>query len=236
MSDRVSRPPQLPSRIAALIAGGIAEGRWKPGERLPAEQALADAYGVSRNVIREAVSRLRADGLVQSRQGVGAFVIRKQGTGVLRFDAEALQDDATFRSLFELRAILEIQTAGLAAERRTPNDIAAITDAFRNMQREVDGDSAGVDADLDFHRAVARAAGNEQIARVVSFLSDQIRETIMATRLRPGSLVSEVIAVTIAEHAAIHEAIIAGAAEPARQAMATHIRNAASRLGFTLAV
>ncbi|MDJ0390620.1 FadR/GntR family transcriptional regulator [Roseomonas sp. E05] len=236
MSDRVSRPPQLPSRIADLVAAGIAEGRWKPGERLPAEQALADAYGVSRNVVREAISRLRADGLVQSRQGVGAFVIRKQGTGVLRFDTEALQDDATFRNLFELRAILEIQTAGLAAERRTENDIAAITDAFRDMQREVEGDPGGVDADLAFHRAVARAAGNEQIARVISFLSDQVRETIMATRTRPGSSVSEVIAVTIAEHRAIHAAILTGDPEAARNAMATHIRNAASRLGFALAV
>ncbi|MXP65064.1 FadR family transcriptional regulator [Roseomonas sp. M0104] len=236
MSDRVSRPPQLPSRIADLVAAGIAEGRWKPGERLPAEQALADAYGVSRNVVREAISRLRADGLVQSRQGVGAFVIRKQGTGVLRFDAEALQDGATFRNLFELRAILEIQTAGLAAERRTENDVAAITDAFRNMQREVEGDPGGVDADLAFHRAVARAAANEQIARVISFLSDQVRETIMATRTRPGSSVSEVIAVTIAEHGAIHAAILAGDPAAARNAMATHIRNAASRLGFTLAV
>jgi DNA-binding FadR family transcriptional regulator len=236
MSDRVSRPPQLPSRIASLIAEGIAEGRWNPGERLPAEQALADAYGVSRNVVREAVSRLRADGLVRSRQGVGAFVIRKQGTGVLRFDAEALQDGATFRNLFELRAILEIQTAGLAAERRRQNDIDVITLAFRNMQREVEGDPGGVDADLAFHRAVAQAAGNDQIARVLSFLSDQIRETIMVARTRPGSRVNEVIAVTIAEHAAIHEAILAGVAELARQTMASHIRNAASRLGFTLAI
>lgn len=236
MSERVSRPPQLPSRIAELVAAGIAEGRWKPGERLPAEQALAEAYGVSRNVVREAVSRLRADGLVQSRQGVGAFVVRRQGTGVLRFDAEALQDGTTFRNLFELRAILEIQTAGLAAARRTAEGIAAITDAFRHMEREVEGDSAGVDADLDFHRAVARAAGNDQIARVVSFLSDQIRETIMVARTRPGSTVSSVIAVTLAEHAAIHEAIIAGLPEAARQAMAAHIHNAAGRLGFALSL
>ena len=236
MSERVSRTPQLPSRIAELMAASIAEGRWKPGERLPAEQALAETFGVSRNVVREAVSRLRADGLVQSRQGVGAFVIRKQGTGVLRFDAEALQDDVTFQNLFELRAILEIQMAGLAAARRTASGMAAITDAFRHMEREVEGDSAGVDADLDFHRAVARAAGNDQSARVVSFLSDQIRETIMVARMRPGNTVSAVIAATLAEHAAILEAIVAGVPEAARLAMADHIHNAAGRLGFALSL
>jgi GntR family transcriptional repressor for pyruvate dehydrogenase complex len=78
MSDRVARTPQLSVCIASLVAAAIAEGRWKPGERLPTEQALADTYGVSRNVVREAVSRLRADGLVHSRQGVGAFVARTQ--------------------------------------------------------------------------------------------------------------------------------------------------------------
>lgn len=80
-----------------------------------------------------------------------------------------------------------------AAAPRTAGGIAAITQAFRHMEREVEGDSTGMDADLDFHRA----AGNDQIARVVSFLSDQIRETIMVARTHRGSTVSSVIAVTL---------------------------------------
>lgn len=236
MNDRISRAPQLPSRVASLVAGAIAEGRWKPGERLPAEQALADLYGVSRNVVREAISRLRADGLVQSRQGVGAFVARAQGTGVLRFDAELLSDRTTFGNVFELRAILEIQTAGLAAERRSDADLAAIAHAYERMVRESEGEAGGVDADLDFHRAVARATGNAQIAAVVSFLSDQIRETILATRARPGSFVGRIIEVTLAEHAAIQDAISSGSAGAAKDAMAAHIRNAANRIGYTLSI
>jgi GntR family transcriptional regulator, transcriptional repressor for pyruvate dehydrogenase complex len=236
MSDRITRSPQLPARIASLVAAAIAEGRWKPGERLPTEQALADTYGVSRNVVREAVSRLRADGLVHSRQGVGAFVARTEGIGVLRFDAEGLYDRATFRNVFELRAILEIQAAGLAAERRGPSDLEALSAAFERMTREMEGEEGGVDADLDFHRAVARATGNSQIATVVTFLTEHIRETILATRARPGSFVGKIIEVTVAEHAAIYESIVSGSAVAARDAMALHIRNAAARLGHSLTV
>jgi DNA-binding FadR family transcriptional regulator len=236
MSDRITRSPHLPARVASQVAAAIAEGRWKPGERLPTEQALAEAFGVSRNVVREAVSRLRADGLVQSRQGVGAFVARAQGTGVLRFDAESLHDHAIFHNVFELRAILEIQTAGLAAERRTSGDLDALSAAFDRMKREMEGEEGGVDADLDFHRAVARATGNAQIATVVGFLTDQTRETILATRARPGNFVGEVIKVTVEEHAAIYQAIVGGSAPAARDAMAVHIRNAASRLGHKLTI
>ncbi|WP_198382501.1 FadR/GntR family transcriptional regulator [Roseomonas sp. KE2513] len=236
MSNPINRAPQLPSRVASLVAEAIAEGRWKLGERLPTERALADTYGVSRNVVREAISRLRADGLVQSRQGVGAFVARTQGTGVLRFDAELLSDRTTFANVFELRAMLEIQTAGLAAERRSDADLAVIAHAYERMVQESEGKAGGVDADLDFHRAVARATGNAQIAAVVSFLSDQIRETILATRARPDSFVGRIIEVTLAEHAAIHDAILSGSAIAAKDAMAVHIRNAAQRIGYTLTI
>jgi DNA-binding FadR family transcriptional regulator len=169
------------------VAVAIAERRWKLDERLSAEQALADFYGVSRNVVREAISRPRADGLVQSRQGVGAFVARAQGTGVLRFDAELLSDRTAFGKVFELHAMLEIRGAGLAAERRSAAGVAAIAHVYERMVREPEGKAGGVDADLDFRRALARATGNAQIAALVSFLSDQIREPFWR-RGAPGQL------------------------------------------------
>lgn len=232
----IDRAPQLPSRVAYLLGAAIAEGRWKAGERLPTEQALADAYGVSRNVVREAISRLRADGVVQSRQGVGAFVLRGQPAAPLRFDREMLADPATLQSLFELRAILEIQSAGLAAERHGASELAAISSALDRMVSEVEDPTGGVEADLDFHRAVAGAAKNPYITKVISFLSDQISETILAARFRPGISASDIIRITIKEHTAIRNAISTKSAEAARGAMASHIRNAASRMGFESAV
>ena len=90
----------------------------------------------------------------------------------------------------------------------------------------------GVDADLEFHRAVALATGNDYIARVVGFVTEHMRESIMAARRRAE--VGEIVEITIAEHAAIHDAILAGAAAAARQAMERHIINAAQRVGVTL--
>src|ERR1700748_2491910 len=105
-TNLLGRMPQLPSRVANVISADITEGRLKQGDRLPTEQALAERFGVSRSVIREAVARLRSDGLVQSRQGVGVFVVGAEEAGTLRIDADLLSDRTVFRNVFELRAIL----------------------------------------------------------------------------------------------------------------------------------
>ena len=230
--DMLGRVPQLPSRIASRILQEIVEERLKPGDRLPTEQALADSFGVSRNVVREAISRLRSDGIIQSRQGVGAFVARTAAAPTLRFDAEALADPSAFRALFELRAILEIQAASLAASRRTEGQLDALKralDRMRGAEKRADG---GVDADLEFHKAVADGTGNAYIRMAVSFLSEQVRVTIMEARARSQDGNGDIVEITIAEHAAIFEAIAAGDPARAEAAMAAHIHNAALRLGL----
>jgi len=231
--DALGRTPQLPSRIASRILQEIVEERLKPGDRLPTEQALADSFGVSRNVVREAISRLRSDGIIQSRQGVGAFVARTAAP-TLRFDAEALADPSAFQALFELRAILEIRAASLAARRRTPEQLAALERALDRMRGTEKWASGGVDADLEFHKAVAEGTGNAYIRMAVSFLSEQVRVTIMETRARSEAEISDIVEVTIAEHAAIHDAIAAQDPVRAQDAMARHIHLAALRLGYRL--
>ncbi|WP_191058433.1 FadR/GntR family transcriptional regulator [Geminicoccus harenae] len=231
--DALGRTPQLPSRIASRILQEIVEERLKPGDRLPTEQALADSFGVSRNVVREAISRLRSDGIIQSRQGVGAFVART-AVPTLRFDAEALADPSAFQALFELRAILEIRAASLAARRRTPEQLAALERALDRMRGTEKWASGGVDADLEFHKAVAEGTGNAYIRMAVSFLSEQVRVTIMETRARPEAELGDIVEVTIAEHAAIHDAIAAQDPARAQDAMARHIHLAALRLGYRL--
>ena len=232
--DLLGRGPLLPSRIASQILQQIVDEQLKPGDRLPTEQALADSFGVSRNVVREAISRLRADGIIQSRQGVGAFVARSTGIPTLRFDAEALSDRSAFLALFELRGILEIRAASLAARRRTDAQLAALGEALARMRGTEKWVAGGVDADLEFHKAIAAGTGNAYIKMAISFLSEQVRVTIMETRERSGAAVVDIVEVTIAEHAAIYEAIAARDAARAHDAMAIHIRNAAARLGYEL--
>jgi GntR family transcriptional repressor for pyruvate dehydrogenase complex len=233
--DALDRRPHLPSRIVEAIQREIFEGRLKLGDRLPGEQVLADSFGVSRNVVREAIARLRSDGVVQSRQGIGAFVVRDTTIPSLRVDPEIINNRVLFNNVFEVRGMLETRSAGLAAKRGSPQQHAAITIALDRMRREWSGD-VGVDADLDFHRAVALATGNDYIAKVVSFVSEHMRESIFATRSRPGAELEAIIRITIAEHEAIHDAIVAQRPAEAREAMARHIMNAAARVGLTLAL
>lgn len=231
----IGRREHLPIKVADLISRRISAGDLKPGDRLPTEQAMAARLGVSRNVVREAMARLRSDGLVQARQGVGAFLARTDAASALRIDAEALNDQREFAHLFELRAILEIRAAGLAAERRAPRGMNELKGALERMRGSEKWAEGGVDADLDFHRAVARATGNPYLAKVAAFLSEQVRESIVKTRERLKS-VTEVVDVTIAEHQAIADAIRSKSPAAARRAMARHICNAGARLGLAIAV
>jgi DNA-binding FadR family transcriptional regulator len=93
----------LPSQVASLLSKEIERKQLLPGHRLPTEQQLADRFGVSRNVVREAVAQLRADGLVEARQGVGAFVLAPEQRAAIRIDREALKDVENMERLFELR-------------------------------------------------------------------------------------------------------------------------------------
>jgi DNA-binding FadR family transcriptional regulator len=230
----LGRTPQLPSRVAAAIATEIMEGRLADGAKLPTEQVLAAKFGVSRSVVREAIARLRSDGMVRSRQGVGAFVVRERDSATLRIDADLMSDRFVFRNVFELRAILEIRAAGLAARRGTPEQLAAVSEAMMRMRHASNWLVEGVPADLEFHRLVAAASGNAYMAMMVGFLSGQMRESIMFMRENQSDVAGAMIGTNIAEHAAIHDAVVGRDPDRAITAMRTHIMNAARRLGYDL--
>ena len=163
--DTLDRRPYLPSRVVQAIQREIIEGRLKLGDRLPGEQVLAGSFGVSRNVIREAIARLRSDGVVESRQGVGAFVVRDAAFPSLHIDPEIINDRALFNDVFELRGMLETRAAGLAAKRGSPQQHAAITIALDHMRKEWNGDlvflheAAPGPADRSYGVQVAKLAG-----------------------------------------------------------------------------
>ncbi len=224
---QLNRAP-LPDRIADMIKQEIAEGRLAPGERLPPEQVLAENFGVSRNVVREGIARLRNEGIIESRQGIGAFVATSP-TPTLRLDA-SLRSPDRHQSLFELRAALEVRAAELAALRRTDEDLRAIQRAFDDMERSMDWGKDGVEHDIEFHRAIAGATGNGFMLATIMFIAEHLKESIKLTRTM--SDIKEVNAVTLQEHRAILVAI--GARDPAaaKLAMATHLTNAATRIGI----
>lgn len=228
--DKVNRGPHLSTLVASSISREIAQGRLSPGDQLPTEQQLAQTFGVSRNVVREAIARLRSEGRIWSQQGRGAFVADQPNATTLTIDYEALQQAAAFQSLFELRGILEVEAAALAAKRRTRDDLTAMKEALVTMRDAPYGSVMWLKTDLEFHKTVAAATGNPYMVQFLTFVSERVRESILASGNQQRS--EDLAAVTLGEHQRIMDAIEAGDSDEARDAMRAHLHGAASRVGL----
>ena len=225
------RTPALADRLNAIISSQILSGERAAGSRLPTETQLADEFGVSRTVVREAIARLRSDGLVITRQGVGAFVADTlQGMPfriLIESDPTAPRQHA--RELLELRLGFETEAAALAAERGTPSQVAEISRALDRMLAQAeDAGDRGVEADLQFHRAIALATNNAMYKSFLAFLERHLRQQLLTTRRNTAG--AGRIAEIGAEHRKILTAIAAHDAEAARKAMRRHLRNGIDRL------
>lgn len=192
----------------------IESGRIGVGERLPSEHELARSFGVSRPVIREALGTLRALGLVVSRSGSGTFVKsrRPESSGL------SLLGRYSTDELHEVRSHLEIPGAGLAATRRTPEQLARLR-AIVDSQQSCTEPGAWVELDAAFHVALAEATGNQVQARLVESLRALLVEQSLAVAKIEGRLVE-----ANDEHGSILEAVIAGDGGGARRAMTRHLR------------
>lgn len=166
--------PRLSEAIHRELERRILDGELPSGEKLPTEHALAEHFTVSRSVVREAVARLKAEGLVEARQGAGTFVAKQPR--VLNFGQVERQEPTELAQVLELRRIVEVAVAGLAAERRDEADLAAIRASLVAMDRALDQGQNGAQADDAFHETIAAAAKNPYLQRVVNFVSSQFSE------------------------------------------------------------
>lgn len=228
---QISRNQHLPARIAAQYADQINNGLIAPGQRLPTEQAMAQTFGVSRTVIREAIAQLRNEGLVETRQGVGAFVKEQQSRPIRLTDGGDM-DRNDFAHLYQVRIPLEIEAAGLAAANRSAAQLRDMDAALHQLQRLTDWNTEGVAADLQFHRILAQATGNAYFGQFIGAISDRVGHVIMAARDR--IVLEDIRAVTIREHRAIRDAVQAQDPVGARHAMRLHLTGSAGRVGLRL--
>jgi DNA-binding FadR family transcriptional regulator len=215
---------KLSRRLFEQLAEQIKSGRLAPGARLPTEQALTRAARVSRTVVREAVAALRAEGLVVTRQGVGAFVSADPQRAPFRIEPERMQSLDDILGVMELRLGVEIESAGLAAERGSKPQIRAIGAALEAIERAAEAGRSAVDEDLEFHRAIAEATGNPEFPRFLQFIGRHLipRRTITGLPERMGGE-RAYLELLQEEHRRIHEAIEAGDARGAREAMRRHL-------------
>lgn len=220
----------LAAEIADRLAAAIREGRLGPGARLPTEAELSASAGVSRTVVREAVAALRAEGLVVTRQGSGAFVAADAETRPFRIDPAGLRSLQDVIDVMELRLAVEVGSAGLAAERAGRAQVAAIRTALSRMDEALGHGQAAVDQDFAFHRAIAVASGNPQFGRFLEMLGRIVipRQSIRVVE-RSAQAQRRYLATVQLEHARIVEAIAAGDAPAARRAMRTHLSRGLAR-------
>ena len=220
---------RLSDRLAALLARQIEDGALRPGDRLPSEQQLALAHGVSRTVVREAVHQLKSRQLLHSRQGAGVFVAQAPAQHGLAFDASVLESIDAVVQVREVRRALEGETAALAAERASAAQIAELRRALKAIDRSTAGGGDGVAEDLAFHRALTGAAGNPHFGRLLEFLEQYMTEAMRVTRgneARRADFMEQVRA----EHAAIVEAVAAHRPALARRRAVEHMRRGDRRL------
>ena len=221
---------KLSRRLFEQLADQIKSGRLAPGARLPTEHALTQAARVSRTVVREAVAALRAEGLVVTRQGVGAFVSAEPQRAPFRIEPERMQTLDDILGVMELRLGVEIESAGLAAERATRAQVRTISNALEEIERAAESGRSAVDEDLQFHRAIAEATGNPEFARFLQFIGRHLipRRTVSGLPERMGGQ-RAYLALIQEEHRRIFEAIRGRTPAAAREAMRRHLTRSLER-------
>lgn len=229
--EQITRTEHLPTRIATQLAERIHSGALAAGEKLPSESALSKTFGVSRTVVREAIAQLRNEGLVETRQGVGAFILDRQSRHIRLEDGDKMGLEA-FRHLYQLRIPLELEAAALAAMLRTDAHLAALDEAMAKMAIPEDWTEGGVAADIDFHRIIAEATGNDYFAQFISAIAERIRHVILAGRV--SRELDSLIAITLQEHSAVLDAIRRQNPQAARDAMRAHMLGSAERTGLKM--
>ena len=218
--DQVLREPTLSDKVAKAITEAIVSGRIERGQQLDSERELADQFGVSRTVIREAVRSLAAQGLVETGSGRGVQVSGVDGDAVSRSMGLYLRRNPAidYARVHEVRSGLEIQIAGLAAERATPDDLSHLAKVNKELGLARPKDERAATLDLELHSAVAAATHNPLFVVMLDSISDvlfEFRRLALSSR--------EMIEYAERAHGMILERLNERDANGAREAMRIHL-------------
>ena len=227
MKPDAHKRKKLGEQVFDHIQRAIKSGTYAPNERLPSEHALALELEVSRPVIREALLRLRDQGLIVSRRGSGSFVRSSGLRQPLGFSEP--KNVVDLQRCFEFRLTLEPEAAMFAAERRDSSDLKGILDALELMRDATSKRNHREDADFMFHLSIARASGNRYFTTAMEGLKEHIAINMQlhgfSLKIRRDGL-----NVVFEEHVSIYEAIKAGDPELARNIMRSHLTGSLDRL------
>ena len=225
------RPRGLVTEIVGTLEGEIRAGSLAVGQKLPTEAEIMARFDVSRTVVREALSRLQASDLVETRHGIGTFVSTHDRGGNFRISQQDFATVADVIAVLELRISLETEAAGLAAQRRTDAHLAALQAALDGFQSSIEQDSDAVPPDFQFHMEIAHATGNQHFSDLMTYLGAMIipRTRVNTPKHAPEGRLNYLQRVH-SEHENILAAIRNRDADAARAAMRTHLSNSRERL------
>lgn len=219
----------LSDRITDILTKQIRSGAYPINSRLPTEKVMTEEYGVSRTVIREVISRLNSEGLVETRQGSGTVVLDPSYSDAFRLGRLDTDPARGVLRIIELRRGLEAEMAALAAERRTPQQMINIKKALNDIDKTVKAGGDGVQEDLAFHLAIAKATGNPLYLELLGMLTRALQDAIRITRGNEAQQHNLAEAVR-AEHQTICEAIKKKDIQAARSAALHHMQSTAQRI------
>jgi len=228
-SEPLPQPPRLGDHLSSRISDLIDRGEFGNEGRLPSELALADRFGVSRPVVREALSRLRSQGVIVSRKGSGSY-IQKLRTPLGAPGFWPIDSLAAVRKCFEFRTGVEGEAAFFAAQNHAPETLEAIRQALERMEAAATDGAVATRADLEFHLAVARASGNEYFEAVLQSMRTPIEFAINLARSLTLTRPLEHLRIVQTEHVVLFQAIEARDKDAARAAMRRHIENTCKRV------
>lgn len=225
------RPRTLALELVESLGDRIRNGRFAPGDKLPTESAIMAEFAVSRTVVREAISRLQAAGLVETRHGIGTFALELGDAPGFRIAPEQMATLRDVIAVLELRIGVETEAAALAAQRRTEEDLAAMRTALDTVVQAVENGRDAIGADFQFHLEIARATRNHHFAELMTALGGS--RIIPRARLdqaeAPDPEHQRYLRRVNAEHESIFDAIAGQDADGARAAMRTHLANSRER-------
>ncbi len=234
VSPAPRRPRNLALGLVEALGERIRSGVLAAGDKLPTEAAIMGEFDVSRTVVREAISKLQASGLVETRHGIGTFVLGLGEGGAFRISADQMATLHDVVSVLELRIGLETEAAALAAQRRTDAQLAQMREALAAFAAAADAGRDAVAADFQFHLEIARATGNPHFEQLMSTLgAPSIPRARLPSLAAAGAddpvAQRDYLRRVNAEHESILDAIAAGDGEAARAAMRTHLANSRER-------
>lgn len=225
----ITQRGNLAEIVVAQLAERINSGLYGPGEKIPSSAVLCEEFGVSRTVIREALTSLKVAGRVMSRQGAGVYVTDKDAK-TLNFEISRIDDIRSAMQILELRLGVEMQSVALAAQRRTPEALAEIARAFDYIENlETNDAEIEARADFEFHLAIAKATRNQHFPNFLVAVMGEINFDLVLKHRQSSRNYNTYLKKINKEHASILAAITQGDPKAAKQALVAHLEESLTR-------